>query len=165
MTLEIKRKSNSILLIHYSPEYSSSIFGLGLLLVFTVFCLIKGSILSLFGIIIVILFIWLIVIIVRERELWCVINRKTGVIAYKKGGILGAKYNIQNAQYNVTEIIALEVERYATHRRDTFQIRLALTGNRTLPLSSANLDFYEYQSCANDIHQFIGIDISLRVID
>lgn len=165
MTLEIERKSDSILLIHYSSDYSSSIFGFGLLLVFTVFCLLKGIIMSLVGIIIVIFFIWLIVLILRERELWCVINRKTGVIAYKKGGIFGSKYDIKKAQYKVTEIIALEMERYARRGRDAFQIRLALMGNRTLPLSSANLGFYECQSFASEIHQFIGVDISLRAID
>lgn len=165
MTLEIERKSDSILLIHYSSDYSSSIFGFGLLLVFTVFCLLKGVILSVAGIFIVIFFIWLIVSILQERELLCVLNRKTGVIAYKKSGILGSKYDIKNAEYNFTEIIALETKRYARRGRDVFQIRLALMGNRTLPLSSANLGFYECQSFANEIHQFIGIDISLRAID
>jgi hypothetical protein len=165
MTLEIEHKSNFVLLIHYSPNYSSSLFGFGLLLVFTVFCLLKGIILSLVGIIIVIFFIWFIAIIFQERELWCVINRKTGVIAYTKCGILGSQYDIQKAQYDVTEIIALEMERYARRGRDAFQIRLALMGNRTLPLSSANLGFYECQSFASEIHQFIGVEISLRAID
>lgn len=165
MTLEIERQSDSILLIHYSPEYSGSIFGCGLLLVLIVFCLLIGAILSLVGLFLVISFIVLIVTTFRERELRCVFNRKTGAIAYTKGGILGSQYDTQNVQYRVTEIVALEMARYVSRRQDTFQIRLALMGNRTLPLSSAYLDFHLCQSFAGEIHQFIGVDIPLRAID
>jgi len=165
MTLEIEHQNNSILLVHYSPDYSGSIFCFSLLLVFTVFCLFKGTILSLVGLIIVIFFIVLIVITFRERELWCVVNKKTGAIAYTKGGILGSQYGTQSVQYHVTEIIALEMARYANRGQDTFQIRLTLVGNFTLPLSSTHLDFRLCQSVVNEIHQFIGVDTPLRAID
>ncbi|MBD2258754.1 hypothetical protein [Pseudanabaena sp. FACHB-2040] len=165
MTLEVERRGNSILLIHYSPHYSLIILMLGALLVFTVFCLFRGVILSLAGIGIVVFFSCFVVLLFQERELWCVINRKTGMILYKKCGIFGSQYDIKNAQYNIREITALEIERYAGRGRDAFQIRLALRGNLILPLSSANLDFYECQSFSSEIHRFIGIDIPLRAID
>jgi hypothetical protein len=165
MTFEIKRQSTSILWIHDSPEHSGNIFFLGLLLVFALFCLLVGVILSIIGLFIVISFIAGIIMILRERDLRCFVNRKTGIITHIKGGILGSQYDIQNVQCRVTEIVALEMVRYVSRGGDTFQIRFALVGNRTLPLSSAYLNFHLCQSSVSEIHQFIGVDIPLKTID
>ncbi len=165
MTLEIKRQSPSILLIHYSPEHSGNIVVLGLLLAFAVFCLLAGVILSMIGLFIAISFIGGIIIILRERDMRCFVNRKTGIITHTKGGILGSQYDAQNVQCRVTEIVALEIVRYVSRGGDTFHIRFALMDNRTLPLSSAYLNFHLCQSSASEIHQFIGIDIPLKTID
>jgi hypothetical protein len=162
MTLETKRKGQAILLIRYSPHHSLNIFCVQLSLVVLVVCLFAGFLLSIVGLIVVIFLVFSIVFTFKDRKIWCAIDRETGIINYKKHGVLNSKYDTQNAQYHLTDIIALEMERYAIRGRDLFQIRLVLDGC-TLPLSFI-INFYECQSCASQIQQFFG-DLPLNVID
>lgn len=165
MPLEIRHKNNnSILMIHYAPEPETLPVSIFLLYLSTAF-LFLGDIL--FGVVMMgVIAIPTVFVVWKTRKIRCIINREAGVFSYTKYGILGSRYDIQSMQYNVTEIVALEMKRYVRREwGDKFQIRLALRGNRKLPLSSANLNFSKCQSCASEIHQFLGVDIALRAID
>jgi hypothetical protein len=165
MPLSIKRKDSSILLVHESQNYSVVQFSFWLLLASALLCVLAGIFLTLIGFLITILLIGLSVFIWQKRELWCMINRATGEISYKKGGVLSSKYDSWRMRYSITEVIAIVMKRHRSRGFDTFQICLFLVGDLTLPLSSAALSFAECQSFANEIHQFIGVDKPLTAVD
>jgi hypothetical protein len=160
MKLKIDRDGQSALSIHYRPNHSLSFLFLGASVVVALLFA-KSS--ALF--IALICFALGLFRIFSEREISCIINRITGIISYKRGGILGSSFDAQEAQFTFPEINALEMKRRVARGGDLFQIRLALSADYQLNLSSDNLSFSECQELAEEIRQFIGIETPLRAVD
>jgi len=163
MRFSIEREGESALSTHYQPNYVPSILLMAISLVVGVIFLVEPS-LSL-CLLTLILFSISIYGVSSERELSCLINTSTGILSYKRGGILGSQHDAQNTQYNISELKTIEMKRHMGRGRDTFQIRLVLSANHQLNLSPANLNFPECQNLANQIHQFIGPEKPLIAVD
>jgi hypothetical protein len=100
-----------------------------------------------------------------DRELSCTMNKQTGLITYQKGGVLGTQYDTKAAQYRISEVIAVEMVRYAERGRDVFQIRLAMNTGKPMHISAANLSFSECQEAGKSLQQFLGPNKPLLAVD
>lgn len=155
---------DDLLTLHQKADYSISYVVLGGAVFFTFVALSANSLMT-----------WLIVIsaglafsgynLFRERDLSCTIDRRKGTVVAERGGILGTPHGSQTLQCHLADIRALEMQRYVGRGYDFFQIRFALTNNRYLNLSAANLGFGECHKVAEQIRQFLGPEIPLCAID
>lgn len=100
-----------------------------------------------------------------ERELKCSINKTTGTVSYRRGGVFGSQYNAQRIECRLVDIMGIEVRRYIRNRGDKFQIRLVLTDGRLLPLSRDELSFSDCQFYTEEIRKFLGADIPVATSD
>lgn len=101
----------------------------------------------------------------QKRSVHCVINRLNQVVTYSHGGILNSTFNEEKIKFAIADIKQIEAERYASRRRDTFQIFLVLTEGRRLDVSGENLTFSECQTNTEMIRKFINPDLSVKAID
>src|SRR5262245_45460689 len=124
MKLTIDHDGQSTLSIHYRPNHIWSYIFLGVSVVIALlFAESSGRFVSLIFIAIGLFLIF------SEREISCTINRTTGIISYKRGGILGSSIDAQESQFTLPEINAVEMKRRVMEGRDLFQIRLALSAD------------------------------------
>lgn len=164
MSVQIKYKGNSVLLVHHPPICSVKFFVWGVIVYFVIFLLFRNFILSLPGLIVVISFIFFVAVHFMERETWCFIDKEDGVIIYKRGGILGSRWHANRMRYRITDIVALEQRRHITRSGDVYELGLVLRGGCLIPLSDG-LNFYDFQHYSSEIHRFIGTDKPLKVVD
>jgi hypothetical protein len=160
MTLKIHNDNDLTLTVSQGADYKLSLL---ILIGIAIVCLlIKFEATVFIGIV---CFAAVIFLLYTERELSCTLDQNSETILYKRGGILNTQFDFQEGQYSFSDIQALEIKRHASRGLDLFQIRLALCRKQYVNLSSANLDFEECQSFANEIHQFLGSQVPLRGVN
>lgn len=114
--------------------------------------------------------------IFNNRESWLSLNRRTGVINHKLGGLLYSSFLSKTNTYNFDDIVSLDILKSWKDSRQMyvgkdidriinlsyFQIVLMLRNNQKINISASKSTFEDCQKYINLIHKFIGEEVSLN---
>ncbi len=101
--------------------------------------------------------------IYAKRSLKCVIKRDAGTIRYERGGFLDTPLFNETLDFTVLEIAGFEIKHYSRENWERFRILVVFKSGERLYLLDLGLP--EYQTALEKIHNFIGPQLPIQVID
>lgn len=159
----ITLEGDDIIRIQCHPDFMPGLVGLAIA---TLGCIAAfATRTSVAGWLLLLLVIMSIYSLFQQRELLCVINKRTGLVSYQRGGIFDSHLGRQETEFLASAITAVQMKRYTMRYKDLFQIRLAVSPRQQLALSGTNLSFSECQRYAQEMQRLIGTDLRVVAID
>lgn len=168
--LQVSIEGSQTLSLKHYPNFIWYILGAISILVGSFISLLIGSLFWVYCLIFLVVILYKVFV---ARAFICIIDKTTGVIYYRRSGVLMTSIDEQKKEYPISQIKFLEMYRYVKGGPlswswigvDTFQIFLLLDKGQRIPLSPANLDFSECQDFAEQIRNFLGNEILVKAID
>lgn len=103
--------------------------------------------------------------VIQSRALHCVIDKNIGKILYNRGGVLDTKIGESHAEYPISTATNVEVKRFVSRGRDSFECRLVFKGGGRIRLSESRMGLSSCEQYARKVHEFLELERPVAFVD